>query len=72
MYLNGKGATLTNITSCHMADNYAWLDGGALCLDGGVTILANNTFRNNYAAAHGGAVAYTKQCFATASTGISI
>ena len=65
MYLSGAGATLTNITNCYVADNIAWLDGGALCLHGGVTILANNTFDNNTALGRGGAVAYTNQCFTT-------
>ena len=65
MYLSGTGATLTNITSCYLANNIAWLDGGALRLDGGVTILANNIFHYNTALGRGGAVAYTNQCFAT-------
>lgn len=70
MYLSGTGATLTNITNCNVAENIAWLDGGALRLDGGVTILGNNTFEHNMALGRGGAVAYTNQCFATGlSTG---
>ena len=68
IYLGGSGTTLTNITDCYMAGNAAELDGGALCLDGGVTVLANNTFQRNYATARGGAVAYTNQCFATEGT----
>ena len=51
-----------------MADNSAWLHGGALCSDGGATILDNNTFQRNYAQTQGGAVAYTNQCFATTGT----
>ena len=67
MCVSGTGVTLANISGCTVAHNTALLDGGGLYLDGGATLLTNNTFQDNYALmGRGGAAAYIKECFATA------
>lgn len=65
MYLSGTGVTLANISTCSITDNQAAADGGAFFLDGRASILVNNSFSSNRAV-RGGAVAYSKQCFAKA------
>ena len=68
LFVNGNGATFTNITATALLQNTAgWQnssgDGGALYVDGGATWLANNTFSENSAPGRGGAVAYMHDCF---------
>lgn len=43
-------------------------DAGAISTEGGVTVLTANQFINNTAASHGGAVAYTDDCFTVSDT----
>lgn len=41
---------------------------GAINIGGGVMVLTQNSFVNNTADGHGGAVAYTDQCFTVTDT----
>ena len=64
--------TLTNITNTILKSNRAAKtasneDGGAMYLAGGVSTTYNNSFVDNNAATHGGAIAYRHQCFDFAS-----
>lgn len=68
MYVNGNGATFTNISMTTIAYNAASSrnssgHGGALYIDGGATWLDSNIMTNNSADAYGGAIFYAKDCF---------
>ena len=69
IYLAANGATLSNITNTEFNSNTAGADGGGLNVTGGATVLTRNIFVANSAAGRGGAVAYTKQCFASGKKG---
>ncbi len=74
VYIAGLGTgvvsqtNFTNNTFESNAANQTFLGvvsggGGALYLDGGVTLLNGSTFRQNSASGYGGALAYEHECF---------
>ncbi|KAL0045512.1 hypothetical protein WJX82_008793 [Trebouxia sp. C0006] len=67
IFVDGNGATLSNITTCAFTSNTAQGDGGACAFNGGATVLASNHFELNHAGSRGGAVAYTYRCFVPGS-----
>lgn len=67
-FVDGNGATLSNVTTCAFTSNTAQGDGGACTFNGGATILTSNHFELNHAGSRGGAVAYTYQCFVPGQT----
>lgn len=73
-YIAGLGASVlsqTNITNCTFQLNSANKSspgviqggGGAVYLDGGVTLMNGSTFKQNNARGYGGALVYVRQCF---------
>ncbi len=69
-YIGAIGAstvTQANFTANTFLQNAAngtsFGGGGALYLDSGVTLLANNIFQDNQATGYGGGLAYTFGCF---------
>lgn len=66
VFVNGNGATLTNITNSTIIRNSAQSSGGACSFNGGVSVLASNQLGHNWAGGRGGAVAYRHQCFVQA------
>lgn len=77
-YIAGVGASVlsqTNITNCTFQSNYANKSsfgvvhggGGAMYLDGGVTLINGSTFKQNSATGFGGALAYIHKCFPSES-----
>jgi len=68
IFVNGNGATLSNVTTCAFTSNTAQGDGGACTFNGGATVLASNHFELNHAGSRRGAVAYTHQCFVPGHT----
>ncbi|KAL0038989.1 hypothetical protein WJX77_004333 [Trebouxia sp. C0004] len=70
VYIAGLGATTvsqTNFTNNTFLSNAANLTssggGGAVYLDGGVTLFNGSTFQQNTASGYGGALAYVHECF---------
>ena len=61
--LVANGATLTSITYSNLSFNHAALDGGALNVTGGATVLVNNSLVGNHVEGRGGAISYAHQCF---------
>ncbi len=78
MYIAGLGATIlsqTNFTNNTFLSNAANLTsdggGGAVYLDGGITLFNGNTFQQNTANGYRGALVYIHECFLGA-TNISL
>jgi len=70
VYIAGLGATTvsqTNFTNNTFLSNAANLissgGGGAVYLDGGITLFNGSTFQQNTARGYGGALAYVHECF---------
>ena len=63
IFVSGNGATLTNMTASTIISNRAQGQGGACSFNGGVSLLANNTFGHNWSGSSGGAIAYEYDCF---------
>ena len=70
MYVDALGSdviTQTNITnntfSSNAANMTAFASGGALYLNGGVSLLNSSDFEQNYASGFGGALTYSHSCF---------
>jgi len=78
VYIAGLGTTTvsqTNFTNSTFLSNAANLTpsggGGAVYLDGGITLFNGSTFEQNTASGYGGALVYVYECFPGA-TNISI
>jgi len=78
VYIAGLGATTvsqTNFTNNTFLSNAANFTsdggGGAVYLDGGITLFNGNTFQQNTANGYGGALVYIHECFPGA-TNISL
>ncbi len=83
MYIAGLGATIVsqnNFTNSTFLSNAANLTsagvvsggGGAVYLDGGITLFNGITFQQNIASGYGGALAYIHECFpGTTNTSIT-
>lgn len=70
VYIAGLGATTvsqTNFTNSTFLSNAANLTssggGGAIFLDGGITLFNGSTFQQNSASGYGGALVYVYECF---------
>jgi len=74
VYIAGLGATTvsqTNFTNSTFLANAANLTsvgvvsggGGAVYLDGGITLFNGSTFKQNTASGYGGALVYVHECF---------
>jgi len=70
VYIAGLGATIvsqTNFTNNTFLSNVANLTssggGGAVYLDGGITLFNGSTFKQNTASGYGGALVYVYECF---------
>ena len=70
MYIAGLGATTVsqaNFTNSTFLSNAATLTssggGGAVYLDGGITLFNGSTFKQNIASGYGGALVYKHECF---------
>jgi len=74
VYIAGLGATIvsqTNFTNSTFLSNAANLTsagvlsggGGAVYLDGGITVFNGSTFQQNNASKYGGALVYVHECF---------
>lgn len=78
MYIAGLGATIvsqTNFTNNTFLSNAANLTssggGGAVYLDGGITLFNGSTFKQNTASAYGGALVYVYECPGATNTSIA-
>jgi len=74
VYIAGLGATIvsqTNFTNNTFLSNVANLTssggGGAVYLDGGITLFNGNTFKQNTASGYGGALVYVYERFSGAT-----
>ena len=70
MYVDALGSnviTQTNLTNNTFSGNAANMtasgSGGAVYLNGGVTLLDSSDFEQNYASGFGGALTYSHSCF---------
>ena len=70
MYIAGLGSIVvsqTNFTNNTFLSNAANVTssggGGAVYLDGGITLFNGNTFQENIASGYGGALVYIHECF---------
>ena len=72
MYIAGLGATIvsqTNFTNNTFLSNAATSagvvsgGGGAVYLDGGITLFNGSTFQQNTASGYGGALVYIHECY---------
>ena len=69
---SATSVTLVNITSSSLVDNSAVNTdssgvGGGIYVDGGVSVLSNNSLTGNTAGGYGGGLAYRSQCFNSSS-----